>query len=66
MHSSASAISDDLQRLFGEAGCDGFLCARDLDRDETIELNADEIVISASVFKVLVHWPSSTSRRWVS
>jgi beta-lactamase class A len=49
-----TGIKGELQDLFAEAGCDGFLCARDLDRDETVELNADELVISASVFKVLV------------
>jgi beta-lactamase class A len=47
-------INDELQHLFAEAGCDGFLCARDLERNETVALKADELVISASVFKVLV------------
>jgi beta-lactamase class A len=47
-------ISGELQHLFSASGCDGFLCARDLDGGGTVELDADELVISASVFKVLV------------
>jgi beta-lactamase class A len=47
-------IRGELQHLFSGAGCDGFVCARDLDGDDTVELDADEVVISASVFKVLV------------
>ncbi len=47
-------MSGELRQLFSAAGCDGFLCSRDLDGDGGVELEADEEVISASVFKVLV------------
>jgi hypothetical protein len=50
---SQTEIKGELQDLFAQAGCDGFLCAQDLG-GQTVELNADELVISASVFKVLV------------
>ena len=47
-------MEDRLRRLFAAAGCDGFLHVRDLDGRGEVALDADALVVSASVFKVSV------------
>lgn len=47
-------IEARLEHVFAAAGCDGYLCVRELGSERTIAVNADEAVVSASVFKVLV------------
>jgi beta-lactamase class A len=44
----------DLERIFSDADADGFLHARAIDGDGEVGLNADELVVTASVFKVPV------------
>jgi beta-lactamase class A len=43
-----------LRDVFAAAGCDGFLHVHDVDGDQELELDADTLVVSASVFKVAV------------
>jgi beta-lactamase class A len=52
--SSFTFVERELRELFEAAGCDGFLHVRDVDGDEELGLDADELVVSASVFKVAV------------
>jgi beta-lactamase class A len=47
-------METDLAALFERAGCAGQLCVQSLDGTREISLNADEPVVSASVFKVSV------------
>ncbi|HEX4009446.1 MAG TPA: serine hydrolase [Solirubrobacteraceae bacterium] len=43
-----------IEQLFTAAGCRGWLCVRDVDGDGAAELDAGDLVASASVFKVAV------------
>lgn len=43
-----------MQELFAAAGCDAFLNVCDIDDDHDVALEADALVVSASVFKVAV------------
>lgn len=43
-----------VEDVFADAGARGFLHACDIDREREIGLNADELVVSASTFKVAV------------
>src|SRR5215469_16186663 len=49
-----SDMIDKVARVFREAGCQGWLCALEVDGEGEACLDADEPVISASVFKVAV------------
>ncbi len=50
---SASAV-EGLRECFEQAGCNGFLHACDIDAAREIGLDADALVVSASVFKIAV------------
>ncbi|MGH3400474.1 MAG: serine hydrolase [Streptosporangiaceae bacterium] len=43
-----------LTELFARAGCRGWLCVREVDGDGEVACGADELVVTASVFKVAV------------
>jgi beta-lactamase class A len=43
-----------LEAIFAGAGCRGWLCVREIDGDGVVSLDADELVASASVFKIAV------------
>jgi beta-lactamase class A len=47
-------VTDRLRDVFAAAGCGGFLHVRDVDGDRELALDADALVVSASVFKVAV------------
>lgn len=48
------ALEADLRQLFAAAGCDAFLHACHVGSDHEVALEADALVVSASVFKVAV------------
>ena len=51
----ALAVADAaLTELFARAGCRGWLCVREIDGDGEVACGADELVVTASVFKVAV------------
>ena len=41
-------------QLFARAGCQGWLCAADIDGDGEVSAGGDELAVAASVFKVAV------------
>lgn len=45
---------DGLGELFARAGCQGWLCVADVDGDGEVSTRGDELVVTASVFKVAV------------
>ena len=47
-------IEQELTAVFDRAGARGFIHARDIDSDDEVGLDADEPVVTASVFKVPV------------
>ena len=49
-----SAVERDLRSIFADAGAEGFLHAREIDGDAQVGIDADELVVTASVFKVPV------------
>jgi beta-lactamase class A len=49
-----------LETLFEKAGCTGRLCVQSLDGAQEIAVQADEPVVSASVFKVSVALEAET------
>jgi beta-lactamase class A len=44
----------DIEQLFADASCAGWLCVQTDDTDDEVTVSADEPVVAASVFKVLV------------
>ena len=46
--------SDGFGQLFARAGCQGWLCAADIDGDGEVSAGGDELAVAASVFKVVV------------
>jgi beta-lactamase class A len=47
-------LAEHIEALFRQAECSGQLCVQSLDGTREIAIEADEAVVSASVFKVLV------------
>jgi beta-lactamase class A len=47
-------MSAPIEEIFAAAGCTGQLCVQTLDGEQEIAIDADEPVVAASVFKVLV------------
>ena len=47
-------LERELREVFTNAGCDGWIHVRDVDSDAAAALDADTLVVSASVFKVAV------------
>jgi beta-lactamase class A len=45
---------EEFRELFARAGCQGWLCVREVDADREVTDGADELVATASVFKVAV------------
>ncbi len=53
-------MTDDIEALFEQAGCQGALCVQSLDGEAEFALLADEPVVPASVFKVQVALEAET------
>ena len=51
---TTTTVAQDLEQVFTDAGAKGFLHARALDADGEVGLNEDELVVTASVFKIPV------------
>lgn len=47
-------VAPDIVRLFADASCTGWLCVQPEPADDEVAVSADEPVVAASVFKVLV------------
>ncbi|MFF3332845.1 serine hydrolase [Streptomyces sp. NPDC002888] len=54
-------VGDDVQAIFDRAGCTGTLLVQSLDTDTEFGLRSDELVVPASVIKVLVALEAETS-----
>lgn len=54
------AMTDDIEAVFGRAGCEGALCVKSLDDGAAICLRADESVVPASVVKVQIALEAET------
>ncbi|MEV7211720.1 serine hydrolase [Kitasatospora cineracea] len=54
-------MTDDIRKIFEQAGCEGALCVRPLEGDAEFGLRADEPVVPASVVKVQVALEVATS-----
>jgi len=51
---TTTTVTRDLEQIFEDAGATGFLHARAIDGDAEIGVNADDLVVTASVFKIPV------------
>lgn len=49
-----ATMTQELKDVFDEAGAEGFVHARQIEGDRAIGLHADELVVTASVFKITV------------
>lgn len=49
-----ATTGEEFGRLFARAGCQGWLCAADIDGEGEVSVGGDEPVVAASVFKVAV------------
>jgi len=53
-------VREAIDKLFGQAGCDGQLCVQALDGSDEIAVHADRQAVAASVFKVAVALEAET------
>jgi beta-lactamase class A len=51
---TTTTVTRELEQVFEEAGATGFIHAREVDGDRELGLNANDLVVTASVFKIPV------------